>query len=613
MHHEFDVFFSYNSRNKTAVVELANELNRREVRVWLDERELAPGQAWQEELEQIISTVPTAAVLIGSDDLGPWQKPEVQALLGERVERRMPVIPVLLPGGQEKPKLPAFLRSFVWVDLREGLTTGGLDRLVWGITGKKPEPKYPDDSARKLSEDLEAAYLRKAELEASGGDTTEVVAEILERRRRLREGAQLKEGAFLADGRYQLLERIGQGGFARVWKAYDRQSRSLVAVKVLHGQHSEDRTRRERFFRGAQQMARLQHSGIVRVIEERKVDGGYSFFVMEYVGGGNFREVVLDGRLSLEERLQIVLKVGEALAFAHEHGIIHRDVKPTNIVLDTSGRPKLTDFDLVWAADTTGGTRSGSMGSIPYAAPEMFRRPQNITAAVDVFGLGMTTIFALFGEDLDTYIVMRQPENIIAELEIPVSCQAVLSHTISFDSIGRPPSAREFCHALKEGFTKDVLIPAIASIPLHVKYRSRPFENEAAFDVTMNSSPFVHWSDDALIALARGLELDGVLSCNSRKGRLATLDTELQATLSPDLRNLEVPGPALAILATCQKLADRETSTIPKALVSRIVDTAEFLIQNGNFIKAFANELIVAIVMIEDRYLSTRQHNWIER
>ncbi len=137
-----------------------------------------------------------------------------------------------------------------------GVQSGGLKDTSFE-PAKRPTPSYPDVATRKLAEALESAYRERAELSSSGRDTTAVTQEILGLRRRLREGAQLKAGDFLLDGRFQLLETIGQGGFGQVWKAFDGSTRQLVAVKVLHGQHTGDQSRCDRFFRGARQMAKL--------------------------------------------------------------------------------------------------------------------------------------------------------------------------------------------------------------------------------------------------------------------------------------------------------------------------------------------------------------------
>lgn len=138
----FDVFLSHNGEDKPAVRELADILVARGLRPWLDERELPPGRPWIDELERVIDTVASAAVLVGQNGLGPWEKEEARACLQECVERHIPVIPVLLPeapGGE--PDLPMFIKLRTWVDLRNGFTERDVDRLVWGITGRKPPRK----------------------------------------------------------------------------------------------------------------------------------------------------------------------------------------------------------------------------------------------------------------------------------------------------------------------------------------------------------------------------------------------------------------------------------------------------------------------------------------
>ena len=139
----FDVFLSHNSSDKPAVRELGEALQRRGLKVWLDEWNLVPGRPWQEALEAIIETAQSAAVLVGKDGFGPWQDMEMRACLSEFVRRGAAVIPVLLPGAPEQPELPLFLQAFTWVDLRDGLSQGGLDRLQWGVTGIKPGPAEP--------------------------------------------------------------------------------------------------------------------------------------------------------------------------------------------------------------------------------------------------------------------------------------------------------------------------------------------------------------------------------------------------------------------------------------------------------------------------------------
>jgi TIR domain len=134
---EFDVFLSHNRLDKPAVRAICKSLRERGLRPWLDEEELIPGQPWQDALEEVIGSIRSAAVLVGRDGIGPWEGPEMRAMLREFVRRRLPVIPVLLPGAGVEPRLPVFLQDFTWVDMRSGIGGDPLDRLVWGITGKK--------------------------------------------------------------------------------------------------------------------------------------------------------------------------------------------------------------------------------------------------------------------------------------------------------------------------------------------------------------------------------------------------------------------------------------------------------------------------------------------
>lgn len=132
----FDVFLCHNSIDKPEVRRVANLLRARGINPWLDEEQLRPGLPWQELLEQNIESIRAAAVFVGKQGIGPWQNAEMRAYLNNFVERRIPVIPVILETAEEDPMLPMFLRSVTWVDFRKNVPDQ-LDRLIWGITGKK--------------------------------------------------------------------------------------------------------------------------------------------------------------------------------------------------------------------------------------------------------------------------------------------------------------------------------------------------------------------------------------------------------------------------------------------------------------------------------------------
>jgi len=107
------------------------------VRPWLDDEQIQPGLPWQDALEQQITRIRAAAVFVGRSNIGPWQRVELRGFLEQFVERRCPVIPVLLPGAREMPPLPVFLRAMGWVDFRRNQRRALL-QLIWGITGKRP-------------------------------------------------------------------------------------------------------------------------------------------------------------------------------------------------------------------------------------------------------------------------------------------------------------------------------------------------------------------------------------------------------------------------------------------------------------------------------------------
>ncbi len=305
----------------------------------------------------------------------------------------------------------------------------------------------PDDQTRAIAVDLEAAIGRRNRLRNVFADTSHVDREILGLRRQLREGGVLRSGDSLGDGRYLLLEQVGRGGFAHVWRALDRQTSTDVAIKVLRSDLAQEPQRRERFFRGARIMAELDHPAVVKVLEQKGEDGGYHYFVMEFVPGGDLRQAVLRGDVLRNAGIFIVLEVGGALAEAHKRGVIHRDVKPANILLHADGTPRLTDFDLVAAADTTGGTRSGALGTFVYAAPECMHHPQNADARVDVYGLAMTAIFILHGSELPLDVV-RDARAFIDKLDCTESVKEVLTRAASWEPSMRYVNAREFCNAV---------------------------------------------------------------------------------------------------------------------------------------------------------------------
>ena len=332
----------------------------------------------------------------------------------------------------------------------------------------KGEPKYQNEQTRLLSLQLEEAHARKRILQELGASIEQINDEIMDLKRKLREGGQLRTGDFLGGGRYLLIEQIGRGGFASVWKAHDLNNNEIVAIKILHPNLAGDPLRVDRFFRGARIMADIDHPAVARVLDPHGEDGGWQYFVMEYLSGGDLRRAIIEKKIPRENVVPLILRVGEALSFAHSRGIVHRDVKPANILLDSNNSPKLTDFDLVSAGDTTGGTRTGALGTLLYAAPECMHEPQKADARADVYGVGMTAIFCINAAEL-SLAVIRNIEETIDSLPCSDRVRSVLKHATAWSPEQRISNAAQFCEDLREsvdamampaadlGFGRDIL------------------------------------------------------------------------------------------------------------------------------------------------------------
>ena len=133
---DFDVFLCHNSEDKLEVKDIGEKVKEEGILPWLDEWELRPGLPWQEALEKEIEQIKSAAVFVGKNGIGPWQQQELTVFLREFVNRKCPVIPVLLPDAPKEPKLPIFLKGMTWIDFRKN-ERDSIERLIWGITGKR--------------------------------------------------------------------------------------------------------------------------------------------------------------------------------------------------------------------------------------------------------------------------------------------------------------------------------------------------------------------------------------------------------------------------------------------------------------------------------------------
>lgn len=333
--------------------------------------------------------------------------------------------------------------------LKEQLKTSQERGIVYETvvnSWKRPE----EEKSENLRDELEGLYREREVRRLHGLKTNDVDSQIVEIKRIQRQVPKLQEGEVLAD-RYRLLEVIGRGGFANVWQAMDRASRRLVAVKVLHIEQGDESRRIERFIRGARQMRNLTHPNIVRVLDGPAEYHGFHFFVMDFVFGGDLHHAIISRIIGRSIALNAILQVGSALDFAHQNGLVHRDVKPHNILLDETKQALLTDFDLVWAPDSTGGTRTGAMGTFLYAAPEEMEDASRVDKRVDVYSLAMSTVFVLYGKGLPRQ-VLDSRAIFIDRLNCPEPVKALLRRATASDPEDRPSTATDFCAELQRAW-----------------------------------------------------------------------------------------------------------------------------------------------------------------
>jgi eukaryotic-like serine/threonine-protein kinase len=205
-------------------------------------------------------------------------------------------------------------------------------------------------------------------------------------------------GDLIAD-RYELEELVGSGGMSDVFRARDNQLDRRIAIKILHERYAADPEYLARFRTEARSVARLSHPNIVTVID-RGDDAGRQYIVFEYVDGENLKELVRrSGRLPVRRAIELALPVADGLAFAHQQGLVHRDVKPQNVLLSREGEVKVTDFGIARSLDVEHGvTQTGTvLGTGEYLAPEQ-ASGKPVSPATDVYSLGVVLWEMLAGE-----------------------------------------------------------------------------------------------------------------------------------------------------------------------------------------------------------------------
>lgn len=259
-------------------------------------------------------------------------------------------------------------------------------------------------------------------------------------------------------GKYQVLERLGRGGMADVYRAYQPGMDRYVAIKVLHGHLSEDTGFIERFKREAQSVGTLRHPNIVQVIDFDAVDDEY-YMVMEFVEGDSLKALLSRrGALPVAEAIALMVKIADAVGYAHRAGMIHRDLKPANILMTKAGEPILTDFGIAKILSASNLTATGvAIGTPAYMSPEA-GRGEKVDERADIYSLGvmfyeMVTGSVPFDADTPWAVILKHineplPRPTAVLPNLPQSVERIILKSLAKAPSERFQTAADFREAL---------------------------------------------------------------------------------------------------------------------------------------------------------------------
>lgn len=260
-------------------------------------------------------------------------------------------------------------------------------------------------------------------------------------------------------GQYTVLDQIGKGGMSTVYLASQSSMKRTVAIKVLPRNLTHDAKFLERFYREVEIAAALQHPHILPVYDFGEYDG-MPYIVMAYISGGTLADVIAKGPLDAPAARRVTQEMADALDFAHRKGVIHRDFKPGNVLLDEQQNTYLADFGLARMTESSSTiTGTGILGTPTYMAPEQ-AEPRDLTPAADVYALGVTIFQMLTGRApyeaptpmgvLMAHITQPIPNIRQVRPELPLAVQVVIDRSMAKSPDVRYPSTIALAHALGE-------------------------------------------------------------------------------------------------------------------------------------------------------------------
>jgi len=290
---------------------------------------------------------------------------------------------------------------------------------------------------------------------------------------------------------YRLLERVGEGSFGVVYQALQPQVGREVAIKSIHQDLANDPGFIRRFEREAQLVARLEHPHIVPLYDYwRDADGAY--LVMRFLRGGSLRQAIAkDGALDPDNISKALDQIAEALSAAHAQGIVHRDVKPENVLLDQEGNAYVCDFGIARDVSQPRTTGSVALGTQIYFSPEQIRG-QPITPRTDVYSLGVLLYEVLTGHRpfphrsvvsaIEGYVHERLPSVLLARPELTTAVDDIVARATAEDASDRYEDVAALAVAFRDALGGDVLVPAAQSAERNPYKGLRSFDEADALD-----------------------------------------------------------------------------------------------------------------------------------
>jgi serine/threonine protein kinase len=266
-------------------------------------------------------------------------------------------------------------------------------------------------------------------------------------------------GTLIGD-RFRLDEKVGSGGMSSVYRAFDPTLERWVAIKLMHRDISTDPDQLERFRREARAVARLNHPHVVTVIDAGE-DEGAPYIVFEFVEGETLKERIRRlGRLPVAEAVAYAIEIGRALSSAHANRLVHRDVKPQNVLIDPDGRAKVTDFGIARSLEAQGLTATGRvLGTTDYVSPEQ-ALGHEVTEQSDIYSLGIVLYEMLTGEapfkaDTQVAVAMKHVREPLPDVqrvrpEISAALAAVVERATAKETRNRYATVNELVHDLEE-------------------------------------------------------------------------------------------------------------------------------------------------------------------